>query len=65
MLVPLLGIHTYNTAYSSISSSSIYDNIQKKFGNILPFEIPQLDNEENTESQSNDDTKYQSAQKKI
>ena len=65
MLVPLLGIYSYNTAYSSISPSSIYDNIQKKFDNLLPFEVPQLDNEENTDPQSNDDTESQSAQKKF
>ena len=64
MLVPVLGIHTYTTTYSSISSS-MYDNIQKKFDNLLPFEVPQLGKEGKTESQSNDDTKYQSAQKKF
>ena len=50
MLVPLLEIYSYNTAYSSISPSSIYDSIQKKFDNLLPFEVPQLDNEENIDN---------------
>jgi hypothetical protein len=62
MLVSILGIQTYNTTYSSISSS-IYDNIQKNFDNLLPFEVPQLDKEGKKGSQSNDDSKYQSAQK--
>ncbi len=67
MLVPILGIHTYNTAYSSISSS-IYDNNQKQFDNPLllplplPYEVHQLDKEEKTDSQSNDDSESQSAQ---
>ena len=67
LLVPILGIHTYNTAYSSISSS-IYDNNQKQFDNPLllplplPYEVNQLDKEEKTDSQSNDDSESQSAQ---
>lgn len=62
MLVPLLEIHTYNTAFSSISSSSIYDNIKKNFDNLLPFKVPLIVNEENTNIQSTDDTESQSAQ---
>ncbi|WP_222424722.1 3-keto-disaccharide hydrolase [Candidatus Nitrosocosmicus arcticus] len=64
MLVPILGIHTYNTTYSSISSS-FYDNIQKKFGNLLPFKVPQLNQEEKIDTQSKDDSESQSAQKKF
>jgi hypothetical protein len=65
-LVPILGIHTYNTAYSSISSS-IYDNNQKQFDNPLllplplPYEVNQLDKEEKTDTQSNADSESQSA----
>jgi hypothetical protein len=75
MLVPILGIHNFNTAYSSISSS-IYDNIQKKLDKLLPFEapqleeddniddlfpfeIPRLENEEDGDSQNNDDSESQ------
>jgi hypothetical protein len=61
MLVPIFGIHTYNTVYSSISSS-IYDNIQKKFDNLLPFQVPPLDNEKEIDTQSKDDSESQSAQ---
>ncbi|WP_458747491.1 family 16 glycoside hydrolase [Candidatus Nitrosocosmicus sp. T] len=64
MLVPILGIPTDNTTYSS-TSSSMYDNIQKKFDNLLPFKVPQLDKEEKTDSQSNDDTEDQSTEKKF
>ncbi len=54
MLIPILGIDTYNNAYSSISSS-VYDNIQKKFDNILPFDLPQLNREDDTDTQNDDD----------
>jgi hypothetical protein len=64
MLVPILGIHTYNTAYSSISSS-FYDNMQKKFDNLLPFDVPQLEKEGKTDTKSKDDSESQSAQKKF
>lgn len=61
MLIPILGIDTHNNAYSSISSS-VYDNIQKKFDNILPFDLPQLNREDDTDTQSNDDSESQTAQ---
>ena len=67
MLVSILEIHTYNTAYSS-TSSSFYDETQKQFDNPLslplplPYEVPQLNKEGNTDSQSNDGSESQSAQ---
>ena len=39
--------------------------MQKKFDNLLPFEIPQLDKQGKKDSKSNDDTDSQSAQKKF
>jgi hypothetical protein len=64
MLVSILEIHTYNTAYSSISSS-FYDDAQKEFDNLLPFKVSQLDEEEKADSQRNDDAEPQSAQKEF
>ncbi|TVP39466.1 family 16 glycoside hydrolase [Candidatus Nitrosocosmicus arcticus] len=65
VLVPILGIHTYNTAYSS-TSFSIYDNIQTNFDNPLPlplpFEVPQLDQEEKIDTQIEDDSESQPAE---
>ncbi len=42
-------MQNFNAAYSSISSS-IYDNVQKKLDNLLPFDVPQLDNEDNIDN---------------
>jgi hypothetical protein len=61
MLIPILGIDTHNNAYSSISSS-VYDNIQKKFDSILPFDLPQLNREDDTDTQNDDDSESQTAQ---
>jgi hypothetical protein len=49
MIIPILEMQNFNAAYSSISSS-IYDNVQKKLDNLLPFDVPQLDNEDNIDN---------------
>jgi hypothetical protein len=62
MLIPLLEIHTPDIAFSSISSSSMYDNIMKNFDNLLPFKVPQIDKEQKTDTQREDEAESQSAQ---
>jgi len=61
VLAPILGTQPYKTAYSSISST-IYDNIQKQFDNLLPFEVPQFNENSNDNTENSDDTESQSAQ---
>jgi hypothetical protein len=50
VLVPILGMDKYNTAYSSISPS-IYDKIQKGFDYALPTVLPQTNPVDNSEPQ--------------
>jgi hypothetical protein len=61
IVVPILGIQNFDKAYSSISSS-IYDNIQNKFDNLFPYDVPELNKDENTESLSMDDSESQSVE---
>lgn len=61
VLAPILGTNTYNAVHASISSS-VYDNIQKQFDNLMPFEVPQIDKKVKDITQDTDDTESQSAQ---
>ena len=61
VLAPILGTNTYNTASASISSS-VYDNIQKQFDKIMPFEMPPIDKYVEDDTQNTIDTESQPAQ---
>jgi hypothetical protein len=64
MLVPILGMHMYHTAYSSISSS-VYNNIQNQFDNLMPIKVHPFDQDKTNKSQSKNDLGFQPDQKKF
>jgi hypothetical protein len=59
VLTPILGLHTDNSAYASISST-IYDSVQKKLDNLLPFNVPPLYKDDKTDIQSRDESESDS-----
>ncbi|HKR72576.1 MAG TPA: family 16 glycoside hydrolase [Candidatus Nitrosocosmicus sp.] len=61
ILALMLELNTYNTAYSSISSST-YDNIQNKFDNLLSSTLPDLNPEWRVDPQNEEGTESQPAQ---